>query len=192
MRRLLHLRCEDTDAIEVRRTVRGAGVRVTGGTGLAGDVGLNGHEGREIGRTLEQIADAADALPGDGNAIRVVGGRRREHGQNGCRIGGVQSSNPILIDVEGCAVGVGSVDTVCDGQSILFEPCIGSHANGRLIFITTYVHGATDDAGIADEIRGRADVGIVAGVDAGRIGLELETTSYEIYKGWRIGDVARA
>ena len=110
-----NLRSEDADAVEVREFIGSRGVGIAGGARLAGDAGLKDCEGWEIGGAQEVVADAVDALPSDGDASGVVGGGGREHGQDGGGVGGVQSSDPVLINVEGRAIEVGVVYRAVSG-----------------------------------------------------------------------------
>lgn len=147
--------------------------------------------GGEIGGALEVVKDATGALPGDGDAGGVVRGRRRQHGQNGGGIGGVQASDPILIDVEACAIEVCKIHRAVYGQAVLLEVGVGDDGCGRLIFVRADVHGAAGDAGIAVEVGGAGDVNIVAGIDAGGSGLEMEVVSSLIYEERGVGDVSK-
>ena len=75
------------DAVEERAGSDGGGVEPTRRTRLTGEVGLDGEERRlcdEIGAVLDDLIHATDALPGDGCAGNVIGGR--EHLEQGRRI----------------------------------------------------------------------------------------------------------
>ena len=56
----------------------------------------------------------------------------------------------------------------------MLEPGVGKLGGGVLKFVRADVHRAANDAGVSVEIHIGRDVGIVAGVDAGRVGLEME------------------
>src|ERR1017187_527710 len=95
------------DAIEVGAAVRGAGVRETGGAGLADEVALQGGKGGwrgEIRGALEIIGARVHALPTPLHASDIVGGRRRQHGQHGRGIGWIQTGNPFLPVVHAGAI----------------------------------------------------------------------------------------
>ena len=60
---LVHCGSLHADPVEVWAAIGRGNVRVTGRTGLANEVALNGSEGRKIGATLEIVRPCIHALP---------------------------------------------------------------------------------------------------------------------------------
>ena len=60
-----------------------------------------------------------------------------------------------------------------------------------MIFVTTDVHRATNDARVAIEVTCALNINIVASIDAGRIGLKMEIPAREVNKERFIGDAAK-
>ena len=107
---------------------------------------------------MEEINFPAHALPTDFQAGQVVG--RRKHFQNGQRVGGRGSGNPLLPVVQAVAVGVGEIRRAVRGQTVLLRPGVGENGRRRLILIRADVHRAASDAWVAVEVGAGGDVGL--------------------------------
>ena len=156
----------DADAIKVRATVGGGGIGITGGARQAKNVGLDGGEDGQIGGTPKVVKDATNALPAHGDAGGIIRGVWREHGEDGCGIGRVQSSDPVLIDIERGAIQAGVIHRAIGWQTVLLEPGIGDDGRWGLIFVSTHVHDSIYNPRVASEISGRLDICIIACIDA--------------------------
>lgn len=85
------------------------------------------------------------------------------------------------------AIGVGEVGGAVGGKIELLEPCVPDEGGWGLKFISADVDGAAFDARVAVEISRAACVGVEAGVDAGRVGLEVEIASRRVCEPWIVG-----
>ena len=117
----------------------------------------------------------AHALPAHDETRRIVRGRPAAAlPRRTAAIGGIQAGNPFLPVVHAVAVGIGVIRRAVGGQAVLLEPGVGNDGSRRLIFISADVHRAADDARVAVQVGGAGDISIVAGIDAGGVGLQME------------------
>ena len=94
-----------SDTVEIRPTTCGVGVRITGRTRLAGDVGSDNLKYRlcqMIRAPFKEIRPVADTLPSHRDSGNVVGDRG--HFQQRCGIGGTGSGSPFAPVVKAVTV----------------------------------------------------------------------------------------
>ena len=72
------------------------------------------------------------------------------------------------------------------------QPVVEIEQSGQLTLIRAHVHGAADTARVAIQVASGSHVGVVPGVDAGRVGLQTQVAVGVVYEQGVIGDIAHA
>jgi len=76
-------------------------------------------------------------------------------------------------------------------QIEFLQPGVGNHRSGRLKLIRADIDGVARDARIAIQVGASGCERILAGIDAGRIGLQAQVgPSARVHEQRRVGDVA--
>src|ERR1043166_8937122 len=160
---------------------------------MSDDVTSNRGEGRwrrEVRAALEVIGPVGHALPVDGDAGGASGDG--EQFQYGKEIGGVGSSYPFLPIARAITIEIRKIGGAIGGNAVLLEPGVGDSRGRILKLVGAEVHSAASDARVAVQINRVGNEVVVAGVDAGGIGLEMEIGAIQIHKQRRIGEIIGA